>query len=328
MDAFRGYRVQEFELGGGDDHKVTVETAGGMTSTIAARWVVDASGRTNLLRKKLELQAETGHVMNAAWFRLSGGIDIESWTDDDEWLDRMPERGVRQRSTIHLVDDGYWVWLINLNTGPISVGVVADPRFHPFDEINEFDRMMRWFKKHEPQLYAEVEPRRHQVQDFLVIENFSYATTQAFSTDRRRLTGEAAGFIDALYSPGSDFIAYLNSFSHDLITRDLDGEDVEERLEFFNFFFEQLFEPTVSLYRDMYQCFGKPQVMLGKLLYDNNAYFSTLALLFLHDAMTKLEDLGDIVESSSPTSSCSSGCRTSSRTGPPWTSASGRACRC
>ena len=104
--------------------------------------------------------------------------------------------------------------------------------------------------------------------------------TQAFSTNRWCLTGEAAGFIDSLYSPGSDFIAYLNSFSHDLITRDLDGEDVEERLEFFNFFFEQLFEPTVSLDPDD-QCFGKPQVMLGKLLYDNNAYFSTLALLFL-----------------------------------------------
>ena len=87
--------------------------------------------------------------------------------------------------------------------------------------------------------------RRDEVQDFLVIEDFSYASKQIFSMDRWTLSGEAAGFIDALYSPGSDFIAYCNSFGGDLICRDLDGEDIEERLDFFNFFFFQLFDPTI-----------------------------------------------------------------------------------
>lgn len=114
--------------------------------------------------------------------------------------------------------------------------------------------------------------------------------------DRWTLTGEAGGFIDALYSPGSDYIAYGNSFGGDLICRELDGEDIEERLDFFNFFFFQLFNPTISLYKDQYQFFGNPQVMLAKQLYDNTAYFCTLAFLFVHGKMTQPEDLGDIVD--------------------------------
>jgi flavin-dependent dehydrogenase len=299
-DSLRGYRVQDVEIGAGDeDHKVTVEHSGG-TSTIAARWVVDGTGRNNLLRNKLGLAGETGHVMNAAWFRLAGGIDIENWSDDEEWLGRMPGRNIRERSTIHLVDEGYWVWLINLGTGPISVGIVADPRFHPFDEIDEFDKAVEWLKEHEPQLGAEVDGRRSDVQDFLVIENFSYKSTQVASTDRWCLTGESAAFIDALYSPGSDFIAYANTFAHDLITRDLDGEDVEERLEFFNFMYFELFDPYVSIYKDQYQFFGNTQVMLGKLLFDNNIYFSTLANVFLHDKLTDLDDLAEILEQLQP----------------------------
>jgi len=134
------------------------------------------------------------------------------------------------------------------------------------------------------------------VQDFLVTEDFSYGSSQVFSMDRWALAGEAAAFIDPLYSPGSDFIAYLNSFGGDLICRDLDGEDIEERLDFYNFFFGQLFEPGLWLYRDQYQCFDNPQVMMCKFLNDNIAYFSTLAFLFLHDKMTQLEDLGEVTE--------------------------------
>src|SRR5262249_21637621 len=151
-------------------------------------------------------------------------------------------------------------------------------------------------KRKEPQMYTALEHRLDEVQDFLVVEDFSYASTKYFSIDRWTLAGEAACFIDPLYSPGSDFIAYLNSFAGDLICRELDGEDIEERLDFYEFFFGQLFEPGLWLYTDQYACFRNPQVMMCKFLNDNIAYFSTLAFLFLHDKMTQLEDLGDVVE--------------------------------
>ena len=293
-DAFRGWRVAEVKLGS-EEHTVVLKHEDD-AATVSARWVVDATGRHNLLRNQLQLGTETGHHINAAWFRLAGGLDFEDWVKDKEWLERESELGIRSYATTHLVGQGYWVWLIRLASGPISIGVCADPRFHPFDQINTFDGMVNWLGAHEPQLAAEVNGRREQVEDFLVIEDFSYASSQIFSMDRWTLTGEAAGFIDPLYSPGSDFIAYCNSFGGDLICRDLDGEDIEERLDFFNFFFFQLFDPTIFLYKDQYQFFGNAQVMLAKQLYDNTAYFSTLAFLFIHGKMTQPEDLGDIVD--------------------------------
>lgn len=295
-DAFRGYRVRDVELDGAGQHTVTLEGVGGATTTVTGRWVVDASGRSNILRRKLGLQAETGHHVNAAWFRLKGGLDVESFSDNQEWIDRVPERGFRKLATVHLVDEGYWVWMIPLASDVHSIGVCADPRFHPWEEISEFDNLLAWLKQHEPPLGEAVEKRIDDVMDFLVIQDFSYASTEIFSTDRWSLVGEAGGFIDAYYSPGSDYIAYTNSMTKDLICRDLAGEDIEEAVEFYNFFYFQLFEPTIGLYKDKYRMFNNPQVMLGKTLYDNNAYFATLAFMFTHDKMTDLDALGDITD--------------------------------
>jgi flavin-dependent dehydrogenase len=295
-DAHRGWRVQDVELKPESAHVITLSNPEGAKVSVSAHWVVDATGRFNLMRRMLGLQTETGHHCNSVWFRLKGGMDIEDWTDDEQWLGRTWARAVRKDATQHLIGEGYWVWLIRLKPGPISIGIVADPRFHPFEEMNEFDRAFAWFRKHEPQLAKHLENRLDEVQDFLVVEDFSYSSSQVFSMDRWCLAGEAAAFQDPLFSPGSDMIAYLNSFSGDLITRELSGEDVEERLDFYNFFFTQLMEPGLWLYRDQYQIFGNAQVMMCKLLNDNMAYFSTLAFLFLHGKMTQLEDLGDVMD--------------------------------
>ncbi len=169
-DAYRGWRVQEVALGD-DVHTITM-TQDDETATVAARWVVDATGRGNFLRKQLGLGTETGHHINAAWIRLGGGLDIEDWSDDQEWLDRMPEPGLRRLSTTHLIQPGYWLWLIQLASGPISIGVCADPRFHPFEQISSFDAFMEWLQRNEPQLFAEIDGRREDVLDFLRVENF------------------------------------------------------------------------------------------------------------------------------------------------------------
>jgi len=293
-DAYRGWRVQDVEIGA-DAHTISLSQEEEETS-VTARWIVDASGRANILRRKFDLGAgeDTGHYVNAAWIRLAGGMDFEDWAaGDEEWLDRMPERGLRRLSTSHLIAEGYWLWLIPLASGPISIGVCADPRVHPWEQIETFDGFMSWIKENEPQLYAAIDGRRDDVLDFLRVKNFSYASSRVFSTDRWTLVGEAAGFLDALYSPGSDFIAYTNTFSTELITHDLDGgeAELEERVEFYNDFFFSLFNTTAHLYRDNYQLFDSPQIMVAKVLYDSTNYFTLLASPFVHGKMAKKEDI-------------------------------------
>src|SRR6201996_250651 len=138
VDLFGGSFITNVEVG--DPHRVTIVRGGpgGEESTVQGRWLVDASGRSFILKRKLGLLEDNGHIVNSAWFRLAGGLDIEDWADpsDDDFFNRMSERGLRQFSTNHLCGKGYWMWMIPLSSGAISIGIVADPRFHAMDEMN------------------------------------------------------------------------------------------------------------------------------------------------------------------------------------------------
>jgi hypothetical protein len=96
-------------------------------------------------------------------------------------MERMSRPGIRRYSTNHFLGEGYWIWLIPLSTGPISIGVCADPRFHRFDEISSFDRLLAWMRRHEPQLAYTVEGRRDDAEDFLRGRDFAYGVEQTFS---------------------------------------------------------------------------------------------------------------------------------------------------
>lgn len=288
-----GCRVGEVQFGS-DQHTVAV-LHDGASSTVHGRWVVDAAGRAGLLKRQLGLASEVGHHVNAAWFRLGTGLDVEDWSQDPAWRARVPT-GYRKHATNHLTGEGYWVWLIQLASGPISIGIVADPTFHPFDSFNDRDKALDWLTRHEPQLAETVAQNRDQILDFLVIEDFSLGCQRMFSPERWCLTGEAGVFADPLYSPGTDFITYANSYITDVISRDLAGEDVEERIELFNYFLLRFFDGVLSLYEGQYHLFGNPQVMVAKVMWNNFSYFAVLPLLYLHGKLIDVDFMLTVLE--------------------------------
>lgn len=293
-----GSRIEavEIESGGGGKHRVTL-SRDGETSSVDARWVVDAAGRASLLKRELALSEDVEHKINSVWFRLDGGLNVEDFSDDEEWLARMPEPGLRQYSTCHLMGTGYWVWLINLASGPISIGICADPRFHPMDSMNDLDKALAWLGDHEPQVAAAVEKTgRDKVEDFLKVESFSLGCERVFSGDRWCVTGEAGCFVDPLCSPGSDFIAYSNSLISDVITRDLDGEDVGQRVEAFNDFYLRAFKNVMLAYTDSYSMLGNAQVFVPKFICNAILYWGVWSLLFFKEKMWDLEFLTSIQE--------------------------------
>jgi flavin-dependent dehydrogenase len=292
IDLFPGSFITNVEVG--DPHRVTIVRGGpgGQESTIQARWLIDASGRSFILKKKLGLLETNGHMVNSAWFRLAGGLDIEDWADpgDDDFFNRMSERGLRQFSTNHLCGKGYWVWMIPLASGPISIGIVADENFHSWDRMDTLDKALDWIREYEPQLGSSLDGRRDQIEDFLKIEDFSYGCKQEFSgSDRWCLVGEAGPFLDPFYSPGSDFIAFSNTFSTDLVTRELDGEDIAARAAAHNDFFLHCYQVHLTLYEDQYVFWDNPMVMNVKISANNIYYWGCLGLLFFHRKLTDLE---------------------------------------
>jgi flavin-dependent dehydrogenase len=287
--------VQDVDLGGDEQTVTFVRGRGAEPEQVSARWIVDAAGRASILKRKLGLDKEVPHKINSVWFRLEGGLDLEDFSDDEEWLGRMEKKGLRRYSTNHLMGHGYWVWLIQLSSGPISIGICADPRYHAMETMDDLDKAIGWLKDHEPQVAAVAEERgRDKVEDFLKIENFSLGAEQVFSADRWCVTGEAGVFVDPLCSPGSDFIAYSNSLVTDIVVRELDGEDVTERAEVFNELYLRAFDSILKVYTDAYPLLGNAKVFVPKFITNAILYWGVWSLMFFKDKTWDLEFLKDV----------------------------------
>src|SRR5207245_8954971 len=86
--------------------------------------------------------------------------------------------------------------------------------------------------------------------------------------------GDAAGFIDPLYSPGLDFCSYTSYYVADLLARSLAGEDVTERLRHYNQQFPIAYRSWFeSLYKDKYYYMGDADLMSAALLLDVSSYY-------------------------------------------------------
>lgn len=268
-------------------HTVTY-AQNGEEKTATSRWVVDATGRASFLKRKLGFAEEFPHNVNSAWFRVDYKIDIDTWSDDEHWHSHV-DRDLRYLSTVHLMDEGYWVWIIPLVGGRTSIGIVADESVHPFKSYNSLEKALGWIDENEPQFGKELESMKDKILDFKVMKHFAHASGETFSTDRWAVTGESGLFADPFYSPGSDYIAMANTLTADLIQRDLKGEDTFFRTKFYAQVFRALYDNWMPLYQNMYPLWGRTQVMVAKIFWDWGAYWSINTLLFTNDGLTDLE---------------------------------------
>lgn len=252
---------------------------------IQSRWVVDASGRRAFLKRKLELQKPSPHTANAAWFRFSKHIKIDEWCPDSNWSQGHADKTARWYSTNHLMGKGYWVWMIPLASGSTSMGIVADEEFHSLSSFNSFEKALAWLETNEPQCASSVRDNIENLQDFRAIKNYSTECKQVFSANRWGIVGEAGFFHDPFYSPGSDFIAFANTFMTDLIWRDMTWRGHRIRSYSYDKIYKRFYYGTLSAYRDQYQMFGNPIVMPTKILWDYLIYWSITAFIFFHDRM-------------------------------------------
>jgi flavin-dependent dehydrogenase len=285
-----GARVERVTLAEGDAaHEVEYELAGAR-HVAQARWVVDASGRAGLLKRQLGLAQDNAHDANAVWFRIADRIDVHDWSDDAQWKARC-DPPARWLSTIHLCGEGYWVWLIPLSSGSHSVGIVCDAKRHPLERMNTFERAMDWLREFQPQLHAQLDSRRHLLQDFRFLRRFSYGCKQVFSSQRWALTGDAGLFLDPFYSPGSDFIAIANTCITELIAKDRAGDEFAPYARAYEQVYFSFYESTLALYTDQYPIFGNPEVMPVKVIWDYTYYWGVLAQIWYQRRVTDLNSL-------------------------------------
>jgi len=296
-----GTKVGAIDLNPGDEpHELELQQIAGKNKgekrRIRARWVIDASGRAALLRKSMKLTRGTRHAANASWFRVEGKVDITDFVSPDvrSWHDAQwaPHRW---RSTNHFMGPGYWAWVIPLSSGNTSIGVVVHDSHFPFEQVRSLENTMSFLEENEPVLAKALTGRLPspssssslaspmKVLDFGCLRRFSHNVARSWSADRWAIVGEAGAFPDPFYSPGTDFIAYANSFTEDMIRADLAGEDLVNRARELSALYRSLVGGCVDLYRDAAEIYGHGDALLAKVYWDNFAYWSYPCQLYMQE---------------------------------------------
>ena len=276
-----GEKVVDVHVDAEGGHRISIVPAeGGAMSNLHAKWVVDASGRRQILQRKYDLRRPSRQRASAAWFRIGRRLKLRELVpaSEERWHQRDTEDN-RWLSTVHLCGPGYWVWLIPLSTGHTSVGIVTDHVHHEFTDYNKPARALAWLEKHEPHLRAELRP--DELEDFLVLKDYSYSSAQVFSEERWACVGEAGIFADPLYSPGSDLIALANSLTCELIRRDVRDRELEaERVRQYNRIQISWCADTTRMLADNGVIFTRAEVFAAKLWWDFFHYWTFICPYF------------------------------------------------
>ncbi len=273
-DLQRPAKVLRFALNGADGQTITLATGHG-EQTLTARWIIDASGRAALLSRKLgHFRPNTDHPINAVWARFRG---VKDW-DSYEWRERFPDyanacRTSRNWATNHLMGRGWWCWIIPLRGGDVSAGIVYDSRIFQFPAGANLGERLRAHLLSHPvgrEIFSEAELIEHDTHAFSALP---YSSAKVCD-EGWAAVGDAAGFIDPLYSPGLDFCSYTTYYVADLVARSLAGEDVTPAISYYNeqypITYRLWFE---TLYKDKYFYIGDAELMSAALLLDVGSYF-------------------------------------------------------
>jgi flavin-dependent dehydrogenase len=233
----QGIEVVAFDTDGGG---VEVQTRGenGVGERLNARVLVDASGQRSLLASRLNLRQMDADLKNFAVFCHYRGA--------------KRARGEREGDiTIVLVPDGWW-WVIPLKDDKTSVGLVAP------------SRALRGRKPDETYLLEQIAATPYladrlaaaeRIAPVRTISDYSYVSRR-FAGDRWLLVGDAAAFIDPVFSTGV-YLGMVGAFrAADAIDRALVKGDTR-RAAFIGY--ERWLGRAVGAYRAFVKGFYAPE---------------------------------------------------------------------
>ncbi|TNE48252.1 MAG: FAD-dependent oxidoreductase [Deltaproteobacteria bacterium] len=272
---YMGTQVRKLDLSIDDSPHVLHLEQAGQALTLEANWLIDASGRRRLLPSSLNQTSTPKGPCSAAWMRVEGWIDVESFVpqNQDSWHNRVapehPRNGDFRRiySTNHLVGDGYWVWLIPLTDDVMSVGIVVHEDFVPFTDINKKEKALQWFEDNEPALATKLKGQA--ISQFRLMRNYSYAPSQFVSKHRWFCIGESLGFADPLYASGGLMMTMQNLLAVETLARAHRGEELTtKRFNALNAYVSSHIDITTHQLHSLYPFLGYSRIAASRILWD------------------------------------------------------------
>ena len=211
-----GHAVTAFD-NSGDTARLSVETDNGEAYELTARFVLDASGYGRVLPHLLDLDTPSDLPMREAHFTHI----------DDNIADPDFDRSKILIST-HPVHRDVWLWLIPFGDNRCSIGVVGTP-----DVLaGESETVLKKFVYECPML--------KEILDKAVWENdFPFRSIQGYSANVKSLHGKhfallgnAAEFLDPVFSSGVTIALHSAKLAADLLAKQLEGGAADWDAEF------------------------------------------------------------------------------------------------
>ena len=184
-----------------------------LSENIRARYVVDASGRNSVIGNKFKLKKSYQHLQKLSLFAHYEGLERE------EGIDATLTRMVRTLQS--------WFWVIPLENDRTSIGVVleaADFKSSGLSAEEFFERAIA----EQPLVRNRIGAGRR-VSQVYTAADFSYRS-ERLTGDRWLLAGDAAGFIDPVFSSGVFLAVLAGEQAADVLQEVLDHPKRARRL--------------------------------------------------------------------------------------------------
>lgn len=191
-------------------HMVHIQETAGEEYSIPANWVIDVTGRKQLLARKFNTIIKPEGQRDCFWFRVKH-FDREILKNIHAQGPMPPGPGEeyhydRYFSTHHFMGKGNWIWMIPMKGEDggtlMSVGFVSHPG-HFEGEVRSMDDFLKQVDKTHPVVGELV--RSGTIVDTERLKRYHYVVTPMYSADRWAIVGDAAYAPDPLFSNGLAF---------------------------------------------------------------------------------------------------------------------------
>lgn len=269
----RPARVEGVDCGWPESH-VTFG-APGKLRRVAARWVIDATGRRCLLGRRLDLiRRVEDHPTAAVWARWRGVADLDGSSAASRALSEVAAS--RRLATNHFCGYGWWCWVIPLAGGETSIGLVYDKRLFELPGEGSLAERYRAFVTGQAGLCELLSGAVMEERDCRGVAHLPYCT-ERYAAKGWALVGDAAAFLDPYYSPGLDHLGMSVWATLRLVDDDLAGRveepALEERVARHNERFLRSYERWLgALYRGKYEILGDAELACAAFLFDTAMY--------------------------------------------------------
>ena len=185
----------------------------GSFRSVRARYLVDASGRNSVLGRQFKIKKNYDHLQKLSIFAHYEGV----WRRD----------GIDGTLTVLVRAVDRWFWLIPLTAERTSVGMVLDSETFRKSKVSAEDFLEQALAE-QPTIAKRMTNARRVTKVYLEAD-FSYRSARLYG-DRWLLAGDAAGFIDPIFSSGVFLAVFSGEKCADVLNEVLDRPRKAKRL--------------------------------------------------------------------------------------------------